>query len=278
MALRFAIATQIVVVEAMPRTKMGIARADIDSNLNALRGTPISWANNWNFYGNAGAFQSAGVEYVPMVWGHQPLNLDGLPNAGVLLGFNEPNNAGQANMDPTKAAELWRQVEDAAGRHGVTTLVGPALNYAGGQWSDPEAWYQAFFNACPNCRVDAIAIHVYNCNVDAMRARVEKFRHFGRQLWVTEFACGDDPQYIQGCDGSKSWECQCKYMQQVIPYLENENLVSGYSWFSYGEPGNPDGYVGESALIVNGQLSQLGQCYANLARMTAINNTQPLAV
>jgi len=53
-------------------------------------------------------------------------------------------------------------------------------------------------------------------------------------------------------------------MSEVIPYLESEPLVAGYAWFSQGVPGSPDRYVGESSLVANGLLTDLGECYSNL--------------
>jgi len=51
---------------------------------------------------------------------------------------------------------------------------------------------------------------------------------------------------------------QCRYIQDVVPYLDNEPLIERYSWFSY----NSD-YTGESSLIneATGELTPLGECY-----------------
>lgn len=251
-----------------PRNKMGVARWDVGSDIGALTGTNIGLAVDWSMLGShLQDFGSAGVAHLPTVVGHQPLALQEIHDSEVLFTFNEPNNPNQANLSPSRAAALWPQIERAARAHNIRTLVGPSLNYAVGRWHDPEEWYDAFFGACRGCRVDAIAIHVYNCNRQAMKARIDKFRKYGKQIWITEMACADDPQDIAGNTQSlKTAHWQCQYMQDVIPYLESEPLVDGYFWFSYGTSANPHGYVGESALIdEHGHLTDLGHCYSDLS-------------
>jgi hypothetical protein len=244
------------VAAAWPATRAGIADDNIGRSLGALQGTPVDWAYDWmpNAEADAGSYSAAGVQYMPMVWGHPGLpDLDSMPDAEVMLGFNEPNMLEQSNMSPELAAELWPRVEAAARAHGVLTLVGPSLNWGDSDVGNPADWYRRFLAACPNCRVDAIGIHVYNCQLSNMKDRVDMFREFGKPLWVTEFACADNPS---SC--GKGWSCQCDYMREVIPYLHNEALVAGYAWFSK----NSD-YTGESSLVQNGQLTALGRCYAS---------------
>jgi len=189
-----------------------------------------------------------------MVWGHPGLpDLGGVPDTEILFGFNEPNMLEQSNMSPELAAQLWPQVEATAQAHGVATLVGPSLNWGDSDVGNPADWYRQFLAACSNCRVDAIGIHIYNCHLNNMKDRVDMFREFGKPLWITEFACADNPG---NC--GKDWSCQCDYMKEVIPYLSSEALVAGYAWFSKNSH-----YTGESSLVQNGQLTDLGRCYSS---------------
>merc|ERR1711904_130219 len=94
-----------------------------------------------------------------------------------------------------------------------------------------------------------------------MQNLVGSLQKYGLPLWLTEFACADNPQDIEGnSDGSKDWNWQCEYMKQVIPYLEGEDSIAGYAWYSF----NSD-YTGASELVSGGQLTELGNCYNDLA-------------
>lgn len=99
--------------------------------------------------------------------------------------------------------------------------------------------------------------------VSEYKKMLERNGRSGLKLWLTEFACADDPQRVAGNEGaaSKSWEVQCRYMQDVIPYLESETAIERYSWFSYDID-----YVGESNLLnSDGTFTPLGECYNNIA-------------
>lgn len=69
--------------------------------------------------------------------------------------FNEPDNAGQSNIDPTTAAALWKtNMEPFAGK---AKLVGPAVTNGGG-----VEWLQQFLGNCTGCTIDAVAMHWYD--------------------------------------------------------------------------------------------------------------------
>merc|ERR1719316_2683961 len=173
-----------------------------------------------------------------MAWGHVASNgsltpsLRQLEAISAMIGFNEPNEMSQAHISPSFAAKLWPQLEAAAKHRKVKTLVGPAINYGNVPgFEKPTDWYDAFFEACKGCRVDALAIHIYSCSLPAMQARVDMFQHYGKPLWIHEMACADDPQSIPGnSQALKTAEWQCKYMKLVLPYLEHETIIHRYAW------------------------------------------------
>ena len=98
-------------------------------------------------------------------------------DARYLLAFNEPNFGSQANLTAAEAAALWPQLEQVADRHGLD-IVSPALNYCGGACNatSPFDWFDDFFAACPDCRVDALAVHWYACSEDALRNYIEQMK------------------------------------------------------------------------------------------------------
>ena len=65
--------------------------------------------------------------FVPMIWGYWGQQFPALPGYDTVLGFNEPNHSGQADLDPETAAWAWLELQ--VGRHGAIvsnmTLVCP---------------------------------------------------------------------------------------------------------------------------------------------------------
>lgn len=254
------------------RKKRGVTSSSLASSpsvtLDAISGSRISWASNWGLTShNFTGYQSAEVEFVAMEWGHVNSSgvltppLSQLEAVSAMIGFNEPNEKSQAHLSPATAAKLWPQLEAAAKKQKLKTLVGPTINYGDVPgWENPLDWYDAFLHACHGCRVDAIGIHIYSCSLQSLQDRISMFRHFRKPMWIHEMACADDPKSIPGnTQGLKTSEWQCKYMKLVIPYLENETLVERYSWID-----KTSSYVGESSLISNGRLTDLGHCYAGI--------------
>lgn len=241
--------------------KAGIAaHLNGDWDTDAVAGSRISWNYNWAMNG---AWKD-GLDYYPQIHDAGSMgSIGSLPDSAVLMAFNEPNmntGAGGSAMDVGQVVGFWPQIEQAANDHGVSILIGPSVANI-----NPDQWYNDFFSQCPNCRVDAIGFHSYSCDLQNMQNLVDKLRQFGRPLWLTEFACADNPNAIVGnSGGSKDWYWQCEYMKQVIPYLEGEDIISKYAWFSFDS-----NYVGQSKLVSGGQLTDLGQCYNSVASVHA---------
>ena len=245
--------------------KRGVAYAfRSQADLDAL--TPeVGWWYNWSYKPDA---PLAGVEFVPMVWGRiqasdVPAIEAAIPaGAKYLLGFNEPNfQLGQANLSAAEAAAMWPLLEQIASDRGLE-LVSPAVNYcgpAGSCWAtDPVAYLDDFFAACAargGCRVDHIAVHSYMCYGSALRSYLDRFQKYGKPIWLTEFACGDD--------ASRKTTGQVAYMDEAVPLLEGRADVFRYAWFigrsSPVDPGWPVDLLGAA-----GQLTALGQEYVGL--------------
>jgi len=228
----------------------------------------ISWWYNWHYQPEsmvANVYQNYGMDFVPMAWG-KSINEAGLrafyashPNARYLLGFNEPNFMSQANMKPSEAAALWPKLEKIAKDYGLK-IVGPAVNYSGDgvtengvTYSNPIAYLDAFFAACPNCQVDYIAVHNYMCYAGALSDYINQFKKYNKPIWLTEFACWDQSTITRNM--------QKGLMMGAIDYLENEPMVFRYSWFT--------GRWKESYPYIDlfdsqtGKLTELGQLYLN---------------
>jgi hypothetical protein len=241
----------------------------------------VSWFYGWSRTPSSQvgtSYVAAGIEWVPMVWGHpDELSDSNLasriqvgPGTKYLLGYNEPNFTAQANLTPAQAAAGWPALVRAADQLGLQT-VGPAVNFCGGgcNQTDPFVWLDQFLAACVGCRIDYLAFHSYACDAKwfldtYMKQAVDKYYTHGnppRKIWVTEMACAD----AAPAGGWTVAQVQA-YMNAVIPWLESEPAIFRYSWFG-DTNGRPTGtYVTPSdALLAGpGQLTALGGTYTAL--------------
>lgn len=241
------------VAAGSPGCKRGIAStARVITNPALAAG--LSWRYNWSVSSEP---DSSRVEFTPMIWGDRLTQEEALaevrPDAKFLLGFNEPNFFAQANLSARAAAELWPLVEEVAAARGVP-IVSPAVNYCGpeGQCHDtnPVSYLEEFFANCVGCRVDYVAVHWYNCSADSLRDYLALFKHFGKPLWLTEFACA--------YDGDSSLAGQEAYMREAVPLLEADPDVFRYAWFS-ADP-IPQALLEDAS----GGLTPLGELYVSL--------------
>ena len=146
--------------------KRGLAWASVVSKDMALFNTSslISWDYNWS-PNKVDPMNVSGLQFTPMIW--NGVNIDKLAakvyeqQATIVLAFNEPDLASQANMDPTTAAKLWIQYLEPLRAHDIK-LGSPAVTQ-GGAW-----WLRAFFQACNgSCTVDFIcAVSEFSFELD----------------------------------------------------------------------------------------------------------------
>jgi len=225
----------------------------------------VTWWYNWTFVPDDGVkdtFKSLDVEYVPMVWGpNVDLGQVGAaiaPGETTLLGFNEPNFGSQSNLSAKDAASRWPKVQAVADAHSLK-LLSPAVNFCGGncQNTDPFAYLADFLAACPGCRVDALAVHLYvgcqGANGNKAQYMIDHLKtyesKFSQPLWLTEFACDD----------AKSDDDQKAFLVDAVKYLESDPRIARYAFFS----GRADNVGHASLLGADGQLTSIGQAYVD---------------
>lgn len=256
---------------AKPLVKRGICSGEQVSpalspqDLTALSPN-VSWWYNWSYKPASQALidttAQLGMEYVPMVF-TAPFNANAiiasiLPGSRYLLTFNEPNFKEQGNLTPQQAASYWPEIERIARSHNLA-IVSPALNFCGGACNEtsPTAWLDAFFAACPGCRVDYIALHAYVCYGSALTSvYLEPFyKRYGKRIWLTEFSC------LDGSAPASDANTQLRYMQEAVTRLEADPHVMRYAWFlaRTGPNSNPLGLLAGS-----GVTSTLGKAYKSL--------------
>ncbi len=232
----------------------------------------ISWWYNWSETPEssvADVFGNYGFDFVPMAW-NGDFNetelrsfLTNHPETKYLLAFNEPNFIDQANMTPSEVATQWSVLESIADDFDLE-IVGPAVNYCGDCveengtiYTDPFEYLDDFFAACPDCRVDYIAVHSYRNTVSALQWYIGEFKKYGKPIWLTEFAGWEPNGNINNLDD------QISFMMGAVDFLETDPNVFRYSWF-IGRGGGITNYPYIDILGANGQLTPLGEVYKQM--------------
>jgi hypothetical protein len=246
-------------------------------NMPKVKALNPSWNYSWGM--ERVREHPALIEFVPMVWGasskealEKRLKVDvvsAIKNGNVkrFLGFNEPDKEDQSNMPYTKALELWPTLE----KLGVP-LCSPACANPEGVSDEsaqgvPGTWMRDFMKEADKrgYRVDYIGVHWYGgTDAAGFKAKMKKiYEKYGRRpLLITEFAPAD---WKTGGDIKKHKhkpESVLKFMKDVLPWMEEQDWISGYSWFSFHIE-SPQGT--SSALFDKmGNLTACGQFYRSV--------------
>ena len=222
----------------------------------------ISWVYNW---ADNPLSEMFGVPFYPTMWGEKfagnwPKNAQAACDKGaeVLFSFNEPDNAGQANMPPAYAAakhQEWLNPYAGRGANGGPRISAPSIS-SSQEKNQGIDWLTQFFSACGGkCKVDFCNAHWYGPGGDA-----------GAEEFLTHLRNVRD---VDGCNG-KIWVTEFMpqgsapdneaFMRHIVRALESPeyDFVEKYSYFMVD--------VGETYLMSStSQLNTLGKIYANLA-------------
>lgn len=228
----------------------------------------ISWWYNWSHKPDVlieNVLSNYDVEFAPMAWNggfdDQAMRdyIATNPEVKYILAFNEPNFIDQANMTPSQAAAEWHRLEAIADEFDLK-IVSVAMNFCGHcvtengtTYYDPIAYFDDFFAACPDCRVDAISIHAYMQDVGGVEWYVNLFKKYNRPIWMTEFSAWEDTTTL---------EEQKRFLIQTVDYFENDDDVERYAWFTGRRNGHP--YNGLFDYRQSGILNELGSIYVNM--------------
>jgi hypothetical protein len=193
-----------------------------------------------------------------MIWGASSVNADSLAEAKragpYLLGFNEPDLAGQANMTVDQALRLWPQLM-ATG----STLGSPAVAWGG---ADAGGWLDRFMAGAKKkgYRVDFIALHWYGGDfrtanaVSQLRSYLTAvWNRYHKPLWLTEFALID---FSNGTRFPTQAE-QAAFVTASFSMLSSLSFVHRYAWF-----GLPASDKDQSGLFRNGtDITAVGRAF-----------------
>jgi hypothetical protein len=162
-----------------------------------------------------------------------------------LLGYNEPNWKGQAEMTVEEALQYWPMLEETGLRLGSPATTGrTGLD-----------WTIAFMKGAKTrgFRIDFLALHWYgDCgNTDGLRNFLDYYGAFGMPMWLTEWSC-----YKQDMPTNTS------FLEKIIPVLESYERLERYAWYSNRT--TSDSYQGAALFDSTGIPTPAGEVYINL--------------
>ncbi len=219
-----------VVITAKASKKKGVGVWEFAAAQEALDDVSAGWYYNWSS-NNRSMPGPADVEYVPMIWGQKNVTDATLAEAkkegDVILGFNEPDMAGQADMTVEAALDAWPKLE-ATGRR----LGSPAVAFGG---DTKGGWLDRFMTGAgqKGYRVDFITLHWYGS--DFSGAAADQFlgyvdavhKRYGKPIWVTEYG-------LMNFGGSPKYPTQAQlvtFINGTTKGMQKRSYVERYAWF-----------------------------------------------
>jgi len=182
----------------------------------------VSWYYNWAPKPNCPP--DPNVEFIPMIWSEKYLFDENykkylIPLIGsdypALLGYNEPNWDGQAEMSVKTALKYWPMLEETGLRLGSPATTGRS----GLDWLI-EFMKEAKINGY---RVDFLALHWYgDCScTDGLKNFLDYYDAWGMPMWLTEWSC-----YKQ------DMKTNTEFLKKAIPLLNSYERLERYAWYS----------------------------------------------
>jgi hypothetical protein len=212
--------------------------------------------------------QPDNIEFVPMLWGAwgdtglvNRIVADVIPQiesgqAKRVLAFNEPDHPKQSNMSVEDVVSYWHILEDIN-----LPLASPSVAQSTGSWM-----MDFMEEAEANClRMEYVAIHWYGgASVEEFKNKMRvTYEMYGsrRPLLLTEFAPADWTA-LTPADNKWSQANVLAFMKEVLPWLEEQDWIEGYAWFSFEQ----SFAAGTSSALfdLNGDQTTIGKFYASV--------------
>ncbi|WP_027344832.1 sigma-70 family RNA polymerase sigma factor [Hamadaea tsunoensis] len=237
--------------------KKGVAVWNFGGVSQALASSGASWYYTWNTR-HDGVSTPAKAAFVPMIWGAGSVTASALADARkagpYLLGFNEPDMSGQANMSTDQALSLWPQLMATGSK-----LGSPAVAWGG---ADAGGWLDRFMSgaAAKGYRVDFIALHWYGGDFRTANAVSQLksyltavWNRYHKPIWLTEFAL------IDFSNGTRfpAQADQAAFVTAAFQMLGGLSFLQRYAWF-----GLPASDKDQSGLFRSGtDITTVGRAY-----------------
>jgi len=221
----------VVVITAKASKKKGVGVWQFTGLKAALADVGAGWYYNWGS-NNDTMPGPAGVEFVPMIRAKGDATDATIATAkkesgGELLGFNEPDMAGQADMSVEDALAAWPKLQATGLR-----LGSPSVAYGG---DTPGGWLDRFMIGAKQkgYRVDFIPLHWYGSDFSA--AAVDQFlgyvdavhKRYDKPIWVTEYG-------LMNFSGSPKYPSASQlvtFIKGTTKGMQSRSYVERYAWF-----------------------------------------------
>ena len=216
--------------------RKGIGAWTFTGDDTALADSGASWFYDWSA-GTEG-LSAPHASFVPMIWGTGSVTSATLAQAkentscGCVLGFNEPDNSGQANMTPAQALALWPQLEATGLQLGSPSVASGGATSGG--------WLDQFMTGAQKAgyRVNFITLHWYGSDfntsdaVSQLQSYIEAvYNTYHLPIWLTEFAL---ISFANGGETYPSETQQAAFLTAATTMLDSLPYVQRYAWFALG--------------------------------------------
>lgn len=215
-----------------PSPKKGVAVWTFNGVSQALAASKASWYYTWSPR-HDGVTTPRGAQFVPMIWGAKDVDDSALAAAKAagpyLLGFNEPDMAGQANMSVEQALDLWPELMATGSK-----LGSPSVAFGG---ADKDGWLDRFMTGAKSRghRVDFVTLHWYGGDfttanaVDQLRRYLQAvYDRYKKPIWLTEFALID---FSGGGARFPTQAQQAAFVTAAAKMLGGLPFLQRYAWF-----------------------------------------------
>lgn len=210
--------------------------------------TNSTWFYDWNIAGTPTAdYEYALIRHNAGWPGWNDINAK--TNANTLLGFNEPDQADQANMTVEEAIRQWPEMMKSGLRIGSPAPANPQNN-----------WITNFLSKCDslNYRVDFVAVHCYwNSRTpqqwySGLKAIYDRVK---RPLWITEWNNGANwTGEAWPSDPAAQFEKQYNDIKGILQVLDTTSFIERYSIYNWVE--------NKRAMVLADTLTKAGKYYA----------------
>lgn len=202
------------------------------------------WRYNWQSSDDTG---STDTKYFPMLWSDSgdrvakwkssvmahPENV----KSKIILGPNEPEIGGQANMSPQRVCDAMRKYMIPLKKSHGFKIIGPAIVTLEGDW------YPNFVKACPDVQkeIDADAVHLYDTLASTSIERLKNWHSkYNRPILITEVACHSFyiTKKAPQCTGSGMANT---FYQGLTKFVADTDYMAGIAPFGVFTSSLPDG-------------------------------------
>ena len=243
--------------------KAGVGLWETQGATRMMRRSQASWYHAWTSSPPAYLGRTQ-ARFTPMMWGAGSVTPESLAAASQqgrwLMGFNEPDMGGQADMSVEEALALWPRLEETGQR-----LVSPAVAWGG---ADEGGWLDRFMQGAQErgLRVDAVAVHWYGGDWRPRAARDQLIAYldavrqrYGKPVWLTEFA-------LMRFDGGQTVPApriQARFLTLAAGAMSRRPWLRRWAWF--GLPA-PDRGRSSGLFRPDGSPTAAGRAFRQLAR------------